>query len=128
MLKLARTLILSLVCLAACNTIAVAHHSANADYDVEKSLSVEGVIEQIKDINPHAQWLVKVKSASGATESYVFDSQPLNGLRRQGLSVKSDLKTGTTLGFNYSPRRDGANGGVLRSITLKGKTYPLAIQ
>ena len=123
MLKLLRTVGWSLLCLAAGGSLALAHHSANAEYDVEKMLSIDGVIEQIRDINPHAQWTLKVKLPAGTTADWLFDSQPLTGLRRQGLSVKSDLKIGTTVTVQYSPRRDGTGGGVLRVITVGGKTY-----
>jgi hypothetical protein len=102
-----------------------AHHNANAQYDNSKEMTVTGVLLEMKDIRPHAQWKVAVPAANGQTTEYNFEAQGGTALRRVGLNVKTDLKPGQTYTFTFAPARNGAPQGFLSAITINGKHFQI---
>jgi hypothetical protein len=101
---------------------AFAHHSANAQYDVSKAVTVTGVLVQFDNINPHSRWMVVVKGPKGETKLDLESISPAV-LRRQGVKVKEDIVIGNTYTFTYAPPWNGSNTGLLTEMVIKGKTY-----
>ena len=101
---------------------ALAHHSANAQYDVSKAVTVTGVLAKFDNINPHSRWLVVVKGPKGETKIDLESIGPAV-LRRQGVKVKEDIVIGDTYTFIYAPPWNGSDTGLLTSMVIKGKTY-----
>jgi hypothetical protein len=111
-------------CLAA--TPAVAHHSANAQFDTKQDMTLIGVLTKVENINPHSWWHVDVKGPDGKVTSWKLESLSPNGLIRQGVKVKSDIKPGETYQFRIAPAwKDpaGAKLGFMKAITINGKEY-----
>ncbi|MSO82494.1 MAG: hypothetical protein EXQ53_04260 [Acidobacteria bacterium] len=111
-------------CLAA--TPAVAHHSANAQFDTKKDMTLIGVVTKVEAINPHSWWHVDVTGPDGKVTSWKLESLSPNGLIRQGLKVKSDIKLGGTYQFRIAPAwKDPESGklGFMKAITINGKEY-----
>lgn len=104
---------------------ALAHHNANAQYDNSKEMTVTGVLIEMKDIRPHAQWKVSVPGANGQKTEYNFEAQGGTALRRVGINVKTDLKPGQTYTYTFSPARNGAPQGFLSAITINGKHFQI---
>ena len=107
---------------------AIAHHSANAQFDTQKQLTITGVLTKVENVNPHSWWNVDVKGADGRVTPWRLESNSPSGLIRLGLKVKSEVKAGDTLSFRISPAwkdPEGAKLGWMRSVTVNGKEYVL---
>ena len=110
-------------------TPAIAHHSANAEFNTSEQLTITGVLSKVENVNPHSWWYVDVKSSDGNVTPWKLESNSPSGLIRLGLKVKSEVKVGDTMSFRISPAwkdyPDGAKMGWMRSITVNGKEYVL---
>lgn len=121
------TLLASVVALAMLSGApAMAHHSANAEFDTQKEFTMSGVLTKIENVNPHSWWYVDVKTPDGKVTSWKLESLSPSGLIRQGLKVKTDLKIGDTYSFRVSPAWKDPEGfklGFMKAITFNGKEY-----
>jgi len=107
-------------------TPAVAHHSANAQFDTKQDITLIGVVTKVENINPHSWWYVDVKGPDGKTTAWKLESLSPNGLIRQGLKVKSDIKIGNTYQFRIAPAwkdPEDVKLGFMKAITVNGKEY-----
>jgi hypothetical protein len=108
-------------------TPAMAHHSANAEFDTQKEFSISGVLTKVENVNPHSWWYVDVKGADGKVTSWKLESLSPSGLIRQGLKVKTDIKIGDTYSFRISPAWKDTEPawklGFMKAITFNGKEY-----
>ena len=124
---LKKTLLSSVVTVAwLAGAPALAHHSANAQFDTRKELTITGVLTKLENINPHSWWSVDVKEPNGTVTSWKLESLSPSGLIRQGLKVKTELKIGGTCSFRISPAwKDPEQGkmGWMRAITVGGKEF-----
>ena len=105
---------------------AFAHHSANAEFDTQKEMTITGTLVKLENVNPHSWWYVDVKAADGKVTSWKLESLSPSGLIRQGLKVKTDMKIGDTYSYRISPAwKDpaGVKLGFMRSITVNGKEF-----
>jgi len=105
---------------------AIAHHSANAEFDTTKEFTITGTLTKLENVNPHSWWYVDVKGADGKVTTWKLESLSPSGLIRQGLKVKSDLKIGDTYSYRISPAwkdPDGMKLGFMRAITVNGKEF-----
>ena len=105
---------------------AIAHHSANAEFDTTKEFTITGTLTKVENVNPHSWWYVDVKAVDGKVTSWKLESLSPSGLIRQGLKVKTDMKIGDTYSYRISPAwKDpaGVKLGFMRSITVNGKEF-----
>ena len=103
-----------------------AHHSANAQFDTKQDLIITGVVTKVENINPHSWWHIDVKGPDGRITPWRLESLSPNGLIRQGLRVKSDIKLGEAYQFRISPAwkdPEDAKLGFMKAITVNGKEY-----
>ena len=103
-----------------------AHHSANAEFDTQKELTITGTLTKLDNVSPHSWWYVDVKGADGKVTTWKLESLSPAGLIRQGLKVKTDLKIGGVYSYRISPAwkdPEGMKMGFMRSITVDGKEY-----
>lgn len=107
--------------LTASATPAGAHHNANAQWFTERDVPLTGVLKELKDISPHAHWLVEVKNAKGGVDLWDLEAVSANLLRRQGIMVKQVIKPGQTYTFYTAPARDGSKSAFIKGILLNGK-------
>src|SRR5688500_400642 len=75
---------------------ASAHHSFSVAFDLERRVSIEGVVTEVKWENPHSWIVVEMKKPDGATEIWRFETQPPNTLRRTGVTAAM-LEPGVTV-------------------------------
>lgn len=97
-LLLASTTVLAVLA----STPAIAHHSANAQFDTSKEMTITGVLKKLESVNPHSWWYVEVKAADGKVTPWRLESNSPSGLIRLGLKVKSDVKVGDVMSFRIS--------------------------
>lgn len=102
-------------------TPALAHHNANAQWVTDKQVPLTGVLKEVRDISPHAHWLVDVKNAKGGVDTWDLEAISSNALRRQGIMVKQQIKPGQTYTFFTAPSRDGSHTAFIVGIVLDGK-------
>ena len=119
---LASALSLSLLALG---VQAIAHHSANSQFDTSQEFVLTGVLTELDDVNPHSVWHVDVKAADGTVASWRLEGVSPNSLRRLGLSIKNDLKFGGTYSFTCAPSRDGSKSAFLKAVTVNGKLFQM---
>jgi hypothetical protein len=107
-------------------TPVMAHHSANAEFNTQKEMTIRGVLTKVENVNPHSWWYVDVKGPDGKVTPWRLESLGPSGLIRQGLKVKSDIKIGDTYSFRICPGLkdpEGAKLGFMKAITFNGKEY-----
>ena len=72
-----------------------AHHSTNANFTHEV-VSIEGTIERVRFVNPHASVLIKHVGADGQEIFWLIESGARTTLERQGVTLEH-LEIGTTV-------------------------------
>jgi hypothetical protein len=97
---------------------AVAHHSFGAEYDVNKPVTVMGVITKIDWTNPHTYLFMDVKDDQGKVANWKFEGYPPVVLNRTGWRKDITMKVGDTITVFGWRARDGTNWGHSREITF----------
>jgi hypothetical protein len=104
---------LGLVLLAA---PASAHHAAAVAYHVDQTITVEGVVTEVKWENPHTWVYVEAKDASGNLVKWSFEGAVPNQLYRRGVTP-AVLKPGVRVTIKAHPARDASrNAGEMTEV------------
>jgi hypothetical protein len=69
-----------------------AHHSFAAEFDATKCQDFNGTLTSVEWQNPHGYFHVDVKNASGATESWTFQTVSIITMKRSGTS-RQDMES-----------------------------------
>ena len=64
-----------------------AHHSTNANF-TQEIISVKGVIERVRFVNPHASVLIKNTDSQGKETYWLIESGARTTLERQGVTLE----------------------------------------
>lgn len=105
-----------------------AHHSIQAQFDINKTFSITGTVTKMEFINPHSYLTLNVKGADGKVEKWAFEMTGLAGLRRAGLSRadRGGLKAGDELTVTALAARDGSNSGLAQELKMAdGRVFKL---
>jgi len=94
-----------------------AHHSFEAEYDFNKSVTVTGTVTKVEWMNPHARFYVDVKDDSGKVVNWNFELGPINVLLKQGWR-RDSLKPGDQVTVEGYLAKDGDGLGNARKVTL----------
>ena len=84
-----------------------AHHAASAAYHVDREITVQGVVTEVKWENPHTWVYVEVKDAGGKVVTWAFEGAVPNQLYRRGVTP-AVLKPGVRVTIKAHPSRDAA--------------------
>lgn len=97
-----------------------AHHSIQAQFDVNKTFSIAGTVAKVEWINPHSYLTLNVKGADGKVQKWAFEMGAAGQLRGSGLSRadRGGLKFGDEVTVSALASRDGSNSGLLLELTL----------
>jgi hypothetical protein len=91
--------------------IASAHHSFAAEFDVDRPVTLEGVITEVEFLNPHSWIHIDVAKDDGTVESWAIDQSEFIADRRTGdrrrLPGTRRLQQGQWPGYRL-PRRSQA--------------------
>lgn len=115
--RIARTALLVLSVGALLPRPVGAHHSAAAQFDATKQVTVVGSISRMLWSNPHAWLYVDVKGPDGKVVTWACENNSLNALYRAGWK-KTDLPVGTIVTVQGIPARDGTPTISVDSVTL----------
>jgi len=97
-----------------------AHHSIQAQFDINKTFTISGTVARVEFINPHSYLTLNVKDADGKVTRWAFEMAAAGQLRRAGLSRadRGGLKAGDEVTILALTARDGSNSGLLQELTM----------
>jgi len=97
---------------------ASAHHSVQAQFDLDKPFTVTGAVTKVEWINPHSYLYLDAKDDSGKVRRWAFEMAGPGALRKAGLSRadQGGLKIGDTVTVNGVLAKDGTDSGLIKTI------------
>src|SRR5215471_9739518 len=96
---------------------APAHHAFAAEFDVNKPITLRGVVTMMEWVNPHSWIHIDVKGADGAVVNWMIEGGSPNALFRLGLT-KNALLPGMEIVVDGFQAKDGTFKGVGRALTF----------
>jgi hypothetical protein len=104
---------------------AQAHHSG-AQYDFGHVQRLQGVVQDIRVINPHMSMTLLVSDARG-TRAIAFEGHSVNNFYRAGWRPNM-IRVGDRIQVTFAPRKDGAEGGFVNGfVTASGRTIAFMV-
>jgi uncharacterized protein DUF6152 len=104
----------------ASSTPAIAHHS-NSAYEVEKVITITGIVKEWKWTNPHTWLYVTVDDDKGGKVEWAVEGRAPGVLGRVGWD-RSVLKPGEKVTIHMSPAKDGSHVGIIARVTKEDGT------
>jgi hypothetical protein len=92
-----------------------AHHS-NVAYEVNKVITVTGVVKEFRWVNPHTWLYLTVDNGKSGKVEWAAEGRAPGVLGRAGWS-RSSLKNGETVTVDMSPAKDGTPTGIIARVT-----------
>ena len=111
-------LTLAALFLAALATSVAAHHSAIAEYDLDKPVKVAGTVTRVEWSNPHIWFYVDVKNPDGTVTNWGFSGGAPGVLQRRGIS-RTSMKPGDEVVVDGFRAKDGSFNGSGNNVTFK---------
>jgi len=100
-----------------------AHHSFAAHYDMQKPITIQGTLVNVRLTNPHSWFFLDVKEPDGTMSRWSFEAGTPSGMIRNGYKA-AELPSGTMVTITGFPARDKQKVGMLQRLTTAdGKTY-----
>lgn len=65
-----------------------AHHSVPVNFDQSREVTIDGVITEIKWVNPHAHWRVNVTQPDGSVVEWLVEFGAANTMKRAGFPME----------------------------------------
>lgn len=99
---------------------AFAHHSVQAEFDVNKKVTLSGTIVKVEWINPHSYITIDAKDSTGKVARWAFEMAGPGALRKAGLSRedRGGLKPGDPVTITALAAKDGSTNAFLQEITF----------
>jgi hypothetical protein len=101
-----------------CLTPALAHHSG-AMFDMQRLISLTGVVTKVEWTNPHTYMYLNVKNAQGQIEEWAIEFNSPNFLKHNGWT-STTVSAGDTITCTGAPARDGARVMHSMAVELSG--------
>jgi DNA/RNA endonuclease YhcR with UshA esterase domain len=97
-----------------------AHHSVQAEFDLDKPFTITGTVTKVEWINPHSYLYLDQKDDSGKVTHWAFEMAGPGALRKAGLSRadRGGLKAGDVITVNGVRAKDGSDSGLVRDLKL----------
>jgi uncharacterized protein DUF6152 len=96
---------------------APAHHAFAAEFDIEKPLTLRGVVTVMEWVNPHSWIHIDVKDPRGAVVNWMVEGGSPNALLRLGFT-KNAVLPGMEIVVEGYQAKDGSYKAVGRSLTF----------
>jgi hypothetical protein len=119
-----RAAVLSLALIFGAAAPSLAHHAFAAHYDMQKPITVQGTLVEVRLTNPHSWFVLEVKEADGSTSRWQFEAGTPSGMIRNGYKA-AEMPKGSVVTINgFHGRDQSKNVGMLRQLTTAGgKTF-----
>ena len=97
------------------------HHSPSAIFDMSKRITMTGVLTKVDWINPHITMSIDVKTESGKTETWNFESNPPLWFKKVGVNRADVAKSlGQPIKVEFNRAKDQSiMYGYLYKITFQ---------
>ena len=95
-----------------------AHHSFAAEFDINKPVTLTGVLTRMDWVNPHGWMYVDVKAADGTMEHWSIQTGGPTQLLRRGLG-KDTFPAGIEVTIKGFRARDSLTTAHAETVTLK---------
>jgi len=95
-----------------------AHHSFAAEFDINKPVTLQGVLTKMEWVNPHGWIYVDVKGPDGQVQHWSIEAGGPTQLLRRGLR-KDDFPAGIEVTITGYRSRDGSFTANGQSVKLK---------
>jgi hypothetical protein len=103
-----------LILVLALSCTALAHHGS-ADYQVERQITITGIVKEWRWSNPHTWIFLTVETANGAAELWDGEGPPLTWAAQRGWSA-STLRAGEEVSLVLYPSKRVARAGLVKRI------------
>jgi len=108
---------------------AVAHHGSNVSYQLDKTITLTGIVTEWEFVNPHPQIYFDVKNESGEVAHWATELLPTPSMMKNfqvGWS-RTTMKPGDQIQLVCNPSRvAGAKACLAKELQVNGKAWPLA--
>lgn len=111
------SIIATLAFLAASAGTAAAHHSVPVNFDQSREVTIEGVLTEIRWINPHSRFRMDVTNPDGTRIEWLVEMGAANTMRRAGFPMERFI-----IGDRISVT--GAPGRRERAVLLREAVLP----
>ncbi|MDA1184866.1 MAG: DUF6152 family protein [Acidobacteria bacterium] len=106
---------------------ASAHHSFAAEFDVEKPVTLQGVLTKMEWVNPHGWLYIDVTQPDGSVVNWAVEAGGPNALLRRGLR-KTDFPLGLEIQVEGYAAKSGAPKANGQTVTLTdGRDFFLGV-
>lgn len=95
--------------------VAVAHHSFSAVYDIQRTVSVRGVITEFRFVNPHALMLVDATDDAGRVSKWTVEFDGRLNLTEHGWNERT-IVVGERVTVTGNPTHVGAQRMFFRKL------------
>ena len=95
-----------------------AHHSIGSTYEIDKSVTLKGIVTKVEWQNPHVILHLDVKNDDGSIVGWTVETLPARGLMSRGLD-RDFIKAGDTVGTNVFVAKDGAQRAAFTSTSWR---------
>ena len=111
-------IVLTLAAVLLISGSALAHHSFQAQFDINKPLTMKGTVSKVEWVNPHVYVHIDVKDDKGVVSKWEFETLGPGRMRAEGMS-KQTFGVGKVVTLKGYAARDGSkNLGFLRQVTF----------
>jgi hypothetical protein len=94
----------------------LAHHSIEGTYDIDKMVTIQGVVTKIEWVNPHARLWVDTSNADGTVSSWEMELPAPNALKIRNVSMDF-VKQGDQVIVTLWRAKDGSRLGNALTLT-----------
>ena len=103
----------------------MAHHGTSVAYEMDKTITLTGSVEEFSFAYPHPSLFVDVKDEKGQIVKWGVEFLPTPAALRELGWTKTSIKAGDTVVMGCSPSRSGKPVCALRTLTINGKPAQL---
>ena len=99
-----------------------AHHAFGAEFDIDRPITLRGMVTKMEWVNPHSWIHLDVKDADGKVTPWMIEGGSPNSLLRLGFTMNA-VKYGMEIIVDGYQAKDGARRANGRDVTLpNGRT------
>jgi hypothetical protein len=106
-------------------TATFAHHSFASEFDIQRPVSVEGLVTKAQFVNPHSWIYLDVRNQDGSTTNWGFEFGSPGILQARNIT-KADVRAGSRVRITGFRSRNAGPFGYAQTVVLgDGRTVPI---